>query len=58
MRPIPTSELTWWLCRKCHTVRAYTESELRDCKGSRPLCRHKSGQHHFMQRIEMHEVAG
>jgi len=56
--------LSFWVCRKCHTVRAYTKAELREIKGGIPVCTKGDGhetdgiwmQSYFMQKIEMEQL--
>lgn len=56
MRPIPAHKLTWWTCRVCNRVRAYTEADLQEIPGGRPLCElHNDGVRRFMQKIKFSE---
>ena len=56
---INPDDVTWWVCRKCHTVRLYTTKELTDFKGRVPICAEGRGhetdgtymQSYFMQMI-------
>jgi len=61
---IPPDAVTWWVCRKCHAVRAYTKKELDEIKGGIPVCTRGEGhendgiwiQSYFMHRIVMDEL--
>ena len=53
MRPFPSSKLTWFVCRVCNRVRAYTASDLLEIPGRIPMCTScDDGAERFMQRIE------
>ena len=50
--PIAAKKLTWWVCRTCNRVRAYTADDLKAIPGRRPVCvLCDDGVRRFMQRI-------
>ena len=56
MRPFPSHKLTWFVCRMCNKVRAYTASDLLEIPGKIPTCTScDDGAERFMQRIDFSE---
>lgn len=56
MRPFPSHKLTWFVCRICNRVRAYTASDLLEIPGRIPTCTScDDGTERFMQRIDFSE---
>ena len=55
--PFPVHKLTWWMCRMCNNVQAYTASDLMEIPGRIPLCDSCfDGTQRIMQRIGFEEI--
>lgn len=56
MRPISSHRLTWFVCRMCNRVRAYTASDLLEIPDRNPVCKLcDDGVRRFMQKIYISE---